>query len=158
MAAWLRRGGGGLPRIEGLRLWKIMNNQLSAFQMNTGERIWSLPVGETPERIKNHPLLAGVEVPNTGGAGWSIQMVMGDLLVQTRSLSQGGAQINIDDGALELHARDKRTGEILGSVELPAPSQYGMMTYMHEGKQYIVVQVGSVRTDFPGALVALTLP
>ena len=158
VAAWLRRGGGGLPRIEGLRLWKIMNNQLSAFQMNTGERIWSLPVGETPERIKNHPLLAGVEVPNTGGAGWSIQMVMGDLLVQTRSLSQGGAQINIDDGALELHARDKRTGEILGSVELPAPGQYGMMTYMHEGKQYIVVQVGSVRTDFPGALVALTLP
>ena len=33
-----------------------------------------------------------------------------------------------------------------------------MMTYMHEGKQYIVVQVGSVQTDYPGALVAYTLP
>ena len=50
------------------------------------------------------------------------------------------------------------TGEILGTIDLPAPGQYGMMTYMHEGKQYIVVQIGSVQTDYPGALVAYTLP
>ena len=157
ISAWLPGGGGGLPTIDGLRLWKPMDNQLTAFQMNTGRRIWSLPVGETPERIRNHPLLAGVDVPNTGGVGLSIQMVMGDLLVQTRALSQGEAQYD-PDAPLELHARDKRTGEILASVELPAPGQYGMMTYMHEGKQYIVVQIGSFRTDFPGALVALALP
>ena len=157
VAAWSPGGGGGLPTIDGLPLFKPMRNQLSAFQMNTGERVWSLPVGETPERVRNHPRLAGVEVPNTGGAGWSIQMVMGDLLVQTRSLSQGAAQI-APDAPLELHARDKLTGEILASVELPAPGQYGMMTYMHDGRQYIVVQIGSVRTDFPGSLVALALP
>ena len=92
VAAWQPGGGGGLPTIDGLQLWKRMNNQLSAFQMNTGERIWSLPIGETPERIKDHPLLAGVDVPNSGGVGWSIQMVTGDLLVQSRSLSQGTAQ------------------------------------------------------------------
>ena len=162
VAAWLPGGGpedrrAGLPTIDGLRLWRPMDNQLSAFQMNTGERIWSLPVGETPERIRNHPLLAGVEVPNTGGAGWSIQIVTGSLLVQTRSLSQGTGQI-VPDAPLELHARDKRTGEILSSVELPAPGQYGLMTYMHQGKQYIVVQSGSVHTGFSGSLVALTLP
>jgi len=147
----------GLPRIDGLRLYKPMDNQLSAFQMNTGERFWSLPVGETPEVITNHPHLAGIEIPNTGGAGWSIQMVTGDLLVQTRALSEGTRQI-VPDAPLELHGRDKLTGEILGSVELPAPGQYGMMTYLHQGKQYIVVQIGSVQTDFPGSLVALTLP
>ena len=157
VSAWLPGSGGGLPTIEGLRLYKPMDNQLTAFQMNTGRRIWSLPVGETPERIRNHPLLAGVEVPNTGGIGWSIQMVAGDLLVQARSLSQGEAQYD-PDAPLELHARDKRTGEILASVPLPAPGQYGMMTYMHEDKQYIVVQIGSFRTDFPGSLVALALP
>ncbi len=152
-------GGGSepLPTIDGLRLFKPMDNQLSAFQMNTGERGWSLPVGETPERIRNHPLLDGVEVPNTGGTGWSIQMVMGNLLVQTRALSQGTAQL-APDAPLELHARDKWTGEILASVDLPAPGQYGMMTYMHEGVQYIVVQVGSIHHDFPGSLVALRLP
>ena len=147
--------------VDGERIPALIQNTkqglIFAFNRETGERIWSLPVGETPEPIRNHPLLAGVEVPNTGGAGWSIQMVMGDLLVQTRALSQGGAQIT-PDAPLELHARDKLTGEILGSVELPAPGQYGMMTYMHQGKQYIVVQIGSIRTGLPGSLVALTLP
>ena len=157
VSAWLPGSGGGLPTIDGLRLYKPLDNQLTAFQMNRGRRVWSLPVGQTPERFRNHPLLAGVDVPNTGGVGWSIQMVTGDLLVQTRALSQGEAQYD-PDAPLELHARDKRTGEILGSVPLPAPGQYGMMTYMHEGKQYIVVQIGSFRTDFPGSLVAYALP
>lgn len=147
----------GLPTIDGLRLYKPMDNQLSAFQMNTGERSWSLPVGETAQVIRENPRLAGVEIPNAGGAGWSIQMVTGDLLVQTRALSEGTRQI-VPDAPLELHGRDKLTGEILGTVELPAPGQYGMMTYMHQGKQYIVVQIGSIQTGFPGSLVALTLP
>ncbi len=147
----------GLPRIDGLRLYKPMDNQLSAFQMNTGERFWSLPIGMTPDVIRNNPRLRELDIPNTGGAGFSIQMVMGDLLVQTRALSEGTRQI-VPDAPLEIHGRDKLTGEILGSVELPAPGQYGMMTYMHQDKQYIVVQIGSVQTGFPGSLVALTLP
>jgi quinoprotein glucose dehydrogenase len=134
-----------------------MNNQLTAYQMNTGEKAWSLPVGEAPEEIRNHPLLQGVDVPNSGGEGWSIQMPMGDILVQTRALSEGMAQME-PDAPLTLNARDKFTGEVLASVPLPAPGQYGMMTYLHNGKQYIVVQVGSSRTDFPGALVAYRLP
>jgi quinoprotein glucose dehydrogenase len=147
----------GLPTVEGLRIYKPMDNQLSAFQMNTGERSWSLPIGETPEMLANHPRLADMDLPSTGGAGWSIQMVAGDLLVQTRALSEGTRQIR-PDAPLELHGRDKLTGEILGSVELPAPGQYGMMTYMHEDKQYIVVQIGSIHTDVPGSLVAYALP
>ncbi|MEC8994006.1 MAG: hypothetical protein VX506_00530, partial [Pseudomonadota bacterium] len=87
----------------------------------------------------------------------SIQMVTGDILVQTRALSEGMAQME-PDAPLTLNARDKMTGEILGSVELPAPGQYGMMTYMHSGTQYIVVQIGSSRTNYPGALVAYRLP
>ncbi len=157
VAAWSPGRFGGLPTIDGLRLWKPMENQLTAYQMNTGDKTWSLPVGQTSDRITNHPRLADVDIPNTGGAGWSIQMVMGDLLVQTRALSWGTTQIR-PDAPLELHARDKMTGEILGTIDLPAPGQYGMMTYMHEGKQYIVVQIGSVQTDYPGALVAYTLP
>jgi quinoprotein glucose dehydrogenase len=157
VAAWSPGRFGGLPTIDGLRLWKPMENQLTAYEMNTGDKTWSLPVGQTSDRITNHPRLAGVDIPNTGGAGWSIQMVMGDLLVQTRALSWGTTQIR-PDAPLELHARDKMTGEILGTIDLPAPGQYGMMTYMHEGKQYIIVQVGSVQTGYPGALVAYTLP
>ena len=96
-------------------------------------------------------------MPETGGQGWSIQMVTGDVLVQARAMSEGGVQF-VPDEILTLNARDKFTGELLGSVPLPAPAQYGMMTYLHEGKQYIVVQIGSSRTDFPGSLVAYRLP
>ena len=157
VAAWLPRGGGGMPTIDGLRLFKPMDSQLTAYQMNTGEKAWSLPIGPTPERIKNHPLLKDVNVPDSGGLGWSIQMVTGDVLVQARAMSEGGVQF-IPDEPLTLNARDKFSGELLASVPLPAPAQYGMMTYMHEGKQYIVVQIGSSRTDFPGSLVAYRLP
>ncbi|MEC9242691.1 MAG: PQQ-binding-like beta-propeller repeat protein, partial [Gemmatimonadota bacterium] len=113
VAAWSPGRFGGLPTIDGLRLWKPMENQLTAYEMNTGDKTWSLPVGQTSDRITNHPRLADVDIPNTGGAGWSIQMVMGDLLVQTRALSWGTTQIR-PDAPLELHARDKMTGEILG--------------------------------------------
>ncbi|MBL4573008.1 MAG: PQQ-binding-like beta-propeller repeat protein [Gammaproteobacteria bacterium] len=157
VVAWLPGGGGGLPTIDGLRVFKPMDNQLTAYQMNSGEKVWSMAIGPTPDSIKNHPLLEGVDVPDTGGVGWSIQMVMDDLLVQTRALSEGGVQ-QIPDAPLTLNARDKFTGEIVGSVPLPAPGQYGMMTYLHQGKQYIVVQIGSSRTDFPAALVAFRLP
>ena len=157
VAAWLPRGGGGMPTIDGLRLFKPMDSQLTAYQMNTGEKTWSLPIGPTLEQITNHPLLAEVDVPESGGLGWSIQMVTGDVLVQARAMSEGGVQF-IPDEPLTLNARDKFSGELLASVALPAPAQYGMMTYLHEGKQYIVVQIGSSRTDFPGSLVAYRLP
>jgi glucose dehydrogenase len=155
-----KQGGpntGRLPSIDGLPVYKPLNQGLAAYDMNTGEKLWDLPVGQTPERIRNHPLLKGVNVPNTGGTGHSIQMVMGDLLVQTTEDLRGEAEVN-EKGNPLLHARDKKTGQILASVELPMPGEYGMMTYMHEGKQFIVVQSGSANRNQPGSLVALTLP
>ena len=159
VAAW-RTGGpptGYLPLVERLPVYKPLYSALSAYDMNTGEKLWDIPIGETPDRIKNHPLLAGVDVPNTGGTGLSIQMVMGDLLVQTTEDLRGDTEVNAS-GMPMLHARNKRTGQILSSVEIPIPGQYGMMTYMHEGQQYLVVQAGSAKRDQPGSLMALTLP
>ncbi|MFN3163215.1 MAG: hypothetical protein ACE37N_06980 [Pseudohongiellaceae bacterium] len=157
VSAWLPGRPAPLQTLDGLPVYKPMNNQLTAYDMNSGDKRWTLPVGETRESISNHPLLAGVDIPNSGGVGYSIQMVMGDILVQTRALSEGAAQL-IPDAPLLLNARDKNSGEILGSVSLPAPAQYGMMTYLHNGRQYIVVQIGSFQTDYPGALVAYRLP
>ena len=84
-------------------------------------------------------------------------MVIGDLLVQTTEDLRGQTEANAN-GMPMLHARDKRTGQIVASVEIPIPGQYGMMSYLHEGKPYIVVQAGSARREQPGSLVALTLP
>src|SRR6185295_12160848 len=134
-----------------------LNQGLAAYDMYTGEKLWDVPVGQTPERIRNHPLLKGVDVPNTGGTGNSIQMVMGDLLVQTSEDLRGDAEVSAKGKPL-LNARDKKTGRVLTSIELPIPGEYGMMTFMHGGKQYIIVQSGSAKRDQPGSLVALTLP
>jgi hypothetical protein len=65
-----------------------------------------------------------------------------------------------------LHAHDKRTGARIGTVELPAPTNTAVMTYMHDGVQYIVAPVGGSaggrggggRSQFPGSFVALRLP
>jgi quinoprotein glucose dehydrogenase len=157
VADWLPGRPAPLQSIDGLPVYKPMNNQLTAYDMNTGDKTWSLPVGNTRADIAEHPLLQNVEIPNSGGVGYSIQMVMGDILVQTRALSEGAAQL-IPDAPLTLNARDKATGEVLASVPLPAPGQYGMMTYLHNDRQYIVVQIGSFQTDYPGALVAYRLP
>ena len=78
-------------------------------------------------RIRNHPRLRGVDVPNLGGTGLSIQMVMGDLLVQTTEDLRGETELN-ENGMPMLRARDKQTGQILAGVEIPIPGQYGMMT------------------------------
>ena len=145
-----------LPTIEGLPVYKPLYQALAAYDMNTGEKLWDIPIGETADRIRNHPLLEGAEI-NAGGSGYSIQMVVGDLLVQTTEDLRGNTEVN-ENGMPVLHARDKRTGEILASVEIPRPGLYGMMSFMDDGKQYIVMQTGSAKRDQPGALVALRLP
>ncbi|MBI3048941.1 MAG: PQQ-binding-like beta-propeller repeat protein [Acidobacteria bacterium] len=159
VAAW-KQGDitqGRLPTIDGLPVYKPLYQGLAAYDMNTGARLWDLPVGQTPARVRNHPLLKGVTVPNTGGTGNAVLLVTGSLLLQTSEDLRGEAESN-EKGLPLLHARDKRTGQILASVPIPIPGQYGMMTYMHDGKQYIVVQAGSARRNQPGSLVALTLP
>ena len=55
------------------------------------------------------------------------------------------------DDAWKLFAIDKRTGERVGAVDIPGPTRYGMASWMHEGKQYIIIQL----TD---GLAALALP
>ena len=157
VAAWAPGGPGEFPAlIDGLPFYKPWQG-LAAYDMNTGEKLWDIPIGETPERFTSHPRLRGVDIPNLGGTGHSIQMVMGDLLVQTTEDLRGETELN-EDGMPLLHARNKQTGNILASIEIPIPGQYGMMAFMHDGKQYILLQAGSARREQPSALVALSLP
>jgi glucose dehydrogenase len=161
VAAWKVADGDepriALPQIQGLPVYKPLYQALAAYDMNTGEKLWDIPIGRTPERIAGHAAFEGRTPPETGGTGHSLQMVVGDLLLQTTENLRGDAEVS-ENGRPLLHARDKRTGEILASVELPVAAQYGMMTYMHDGKQYVVLQAGSAKDDHPGSLIALTLP
>ena len=142
--AVLNRGDFRGPR--GLPMFKPPYSRVVAIDMNTGEPLWETPNGDTPDNIRNHPALQGIDIPNTGRLAHAVTMVTKTLVVTAEGIA----------GAPRLHALDKRTGARLGTVELPASGQYGMMGYLHDGRQYIVVQVAS--PELPGSLAALRLP
>ena len=57
-----------------------------------------------------------------------------------------------------LYAVDKASGARLGTVELPAPATSIPMSYMHDGRQHIVVPIAGGPDRLPGSLVTLALP
>jgi glucose dehydrogenase len=127
--------GAGAPRHpSGLPLWKPPYSRITAIDLNTGEHLWYIPVGETPERIRNNPALAGIDVGNTGTGAMAPMMVTPTMLVYAGDAA---------DGTPHLFAIDKMTGRELARVQVPATSRYGMMSYMHEGTQYIILQTAS---------------
>jgi quinoprotein glucose dehydrogenase len=137
-AQYANGAGGGAPRHpSGLPLMKPPYSRITAIDLNTGETLWMIPIGETPDRIKNNPALAGVDVGNTGTGAQAPMLVTPSMLVYAGEVS---------DGTPHLFAIDKMTGNELARIPVSAASRYGMMSYMHEGEQYIVLQTGSKLT------------
>ena len=130
--------GFGVRGPDGLNIFKPPYSRITAIDMNTGDHLWWIPVGETPNEVLNHPDLQGMDIPNTGYGLRVAQMV-----VTPNLLIYAG---NVSDGTPTVFAVDKATGETLAQVEAPADSSYGMMTYVHEGKQYVILQTGPALT------------
>jgi quinoprotein glucose dehydrogenase len=118
---------------QGLELFKPPYSRITAIDLNTGEHLWQIPVGETPPNVTNHPALEGVDLPNTGTGATPPMMVTPDMVLYASTDSAGEPT---------LFALDKRSGEELARLEVPETSRYGMMSYVHEGTQYIVLQTG----------------
>ena len=122
---------------EDLPLFKPPYSHITAIDMNTGEHLWQIPIGETPDRVLDHPKLQGMDIPTTGTGRNAAMSVTKSLFMYTSLAS---------DGTPMLFFVNKLTGEMLGGVEVEDPTNYGMMTYMHEGKQYIMLQTGPTLT------------
>ena len=100
----------------------------------------SLPMWAMPDHIKNHALLKGLNVARTGQSG-----ILGTLTTKTMVIC-GDCGLFTDEKGVKgarLRAYDKATGEQKGAVFLPMVTTGAPMTYMHAGKQYIVVALGS---------------
>ena len=140
-------GSGTQPTMpQGLPLLKPPYSRMTAIDLNAGEHAWMQPNGDG-DRFRNHPMLRDLDLPPLGGEGHGGPLLTKTLLVS--ALSAGGS-----DGGPRLIARDKATGEIVGSLDLPAGAIGTPMTYLHDGTQYIALTVGGVVPE----LIALALP
>ena len=133
-----------MPR--GLPLLKPPYSRMTAIDLNAGDHAWMQPNGDG-DRYRRHPMLRDLDLPPLGGEGHGGPVLTKTLLIS--ALSAGGS-----DGGPRLVARDKATGAIVGSVDLPAGAIGTPMTYLHEGRQYIALTIGG---DVP-ELIALALP
>jgi quinoprotein glucose dehydrogenase len=150
--------GTGGPRmnlsVDGLPLIKPPYGRLTAIDLNQGEIKWQIPFGPTPDAVRYSPLLKDLKIPPTGESGLSV----GSLVTKTLLVAGDGAVGTSASGTrgAALHAYDKLTGKEVGAIYLPAPQTGSPMTYMLNGKQYIVVAVGGA--TYSGEYIAFTLP
>ena len=86
---------------------------LSAINLERGDLMWQVPHGDTPDNIRTHPMLHGMNIPKTGQAGSVGLMVTKTLVVM------GDPQITAPPGRQRgamLRAYDKKTGQEVGAV------------------------------------------
>ncbi|MDE2852487.1 MAG: PQQ-binding-like beta-propeller repeat protein [Acidobacteriota bacterium] len=144
---------------QGLPLTKPPYRTITAIDLNRGEHLWQVPVGPGP---KNHPAIAHLNLPDMGTS--YIGMPADGGLLVTRTLLIGFLALRDEDeprtssGGL-LRAYDKATGEVVAEIETDVWLHGPPMTYMHEGRQYIVIAGGGARNRrIPDELIAFALP
>jgi quinoprotein glucose dehydrogenase len=142
------------PRnVDGLPLVKPPYGLLTAINLDTGDTLWQVPHGDTPDEVRNNPALRGLNIPKTGqngNVGEAITknlVVMGDPLYSTQPGHPRGAF---------LRGYDQKTGQQVGAVWMPAPQSGSPMTYSYDGKQYIIVAVSG--GNYSGDYIAYSLP
>jgi quinoprotein glucose dehydrogenase len=146
-------GGGGGLQVQGLSIVKPPYGTLSAINLDRGELAWQVAHGDTPDVVRNHPLLKGMNIPKTGQSGavglvvTKTLVIMGDPQVTTTPDHPRGAM---------LRAYNKTTGAQVGAVYLPAPQSGSPMTYRFNGRQYIVVAVSG--GAYSGEYISFALP
>ena len=147
-------GRGALTQgLEGLQIVKPPYGVLSAIDLNTGTLKFKVPHGDTPDAVRNHPLLKGMNIPKTGQGGSVGLMVTKTLVVV------GDPQMTAPPGRARgamLRAYNKQTGEQVGEVLMPAPQSGSPMTYSVDGRQYIIVAVSG--GNYTGEYIAFALP
>ena len=146
-------GFAGRATVDGLSVLKPPYGVLSAIHLDRGELLWQVPHGDTPDNVRNHPKLKGLTIPKTGQTGsvglmiTKTLVVLGDPQVTTTPDHPRGGM---------LRAYDKMTGKEVGAVYMPAQQSGSPMTYLANGKQYIVVAVSG--GNYSGEYIAFRAP
>jgi quinoprotein glucose dehydrogenase len=139
--------------VQGLPLAKPPYGQITAIDLNKGDILWEVAHGETPDEIRNHPALKGVNIPRTGRAG-----IIGTLVTKNLVIAGEAGTFTTPSGqkGAMMRAYDKMSGKEVGAVYMPSGQTGSPMTYMLNGKQYIVVAIGG--PGYPAEFIAYRLP
>ena len=126
--------------------------------MNSGDKAWWIPNGVfvTPTPNPNYPdaaMFKDVKLlpQSTGGQA----QVMNTKTLMIYGTGRNGGPAADANGMFRLYAMDKATGKEVGAVPIPSRTSAPPMTFMHQGRQYIVFATGSGNST---ALIALALP
>ncbi len=140
-------GGPGTPRMApGIPLVKPPWGRITAIDLTTGDHAWMIANADTPARVPERLGLDPASLPRTGRPSRAGLLVTESLLFAGEGF--GGAPL--------LRAHDKATGEILGELPLPAAQSGHPVSYVVDGRQFILVPVGE--PGHPAEFVALALP
>jgi quinoprotein glucose dehydrogenase len=140
--------------VDGLPILKPPYSTITAIDLDSGEIKWQIPHGETPDFIRNSAALKGIDVPRTGQTSYNI----GTLLTKTLVIAGDSMVTTTPDhprGAM-LRAYDQQNGHEVGAVWMPAPQSGSPMTFMLNGKQYIVIAVSG--GNYSGEYICFSLP
>jgi len=143
-----------VPAPLGLPFIKPPWGRITAIDLNTGDHVWMVPNGQAPEYVRTHEALKGVDLSGAGNPERAPLLVTRTLL-----FSGDGAGLFSSGprgGGNKFRALDKKTGKTIHEMELPANETGLPMTYMADGRQFIVVAIGA--RGFPAELIALALP
>jgi quinoprotein glucose dehydrogenase len=138
---------------QGLPLMKPPYGRITAIDMDKGEFVWQIAHGETPDFVRNHPVLKGLSIPRTGQAGY-----VGVLVTKTLIIAGEPTYTTTSDhprGAM-LRAYDKATGKEVGAVWMPAPVSGTPMTYRVGARQFIIVPISG--GNYAGEYLTFALP
>jgi quinoprotein glucose dehydrogenase len=138
---------------QGLPLVKPPWGRITAIDLNTGEHTWMTPNGSTPEFVKQHPALKGIDLGKTGNPEHAPILVTKSLLFT----ADGGGMYAMPPGSggPMFRALEKSTGKVVHEMKLPANVTGIPMTYMLDGVQYLVMPIGA--PGVPAELIALTV-
>ncbi|MEP7306869.1 MAG: pyrroloquinoline quinone-dependent dehydrogenase [Acidobacteriota bacterium] len=127
-------------------------SRLVAIDLNKGDILWSVANGDG---LRNHPAFKGLNLPPLGTPGRLAALVTKTFVFMGEG-SDSGVGVPPGYGGKMFRAFDKKTGRIAWEMELPAGISNAPMTYMVNGKQFILVAVSG--RQMPGEFVALALP
>ena len=155
-SAFSARAGRHIRGPQGLPLVKPPYGSIVAIDLNSGEHLWRTAVGKGPV---DHPALKGLDLPDMGWDNRTFVLATPHLLLATsqdpHDLADAGEDYFVDRDAY-LRAYELASGEEIGRVELPSNAYGAPMSYTADGRQYVVVPVGS--SGRPPELVALAIP